>query len=320
MVGMSAPSVAPVHLILGEEDFLGERIRRSILDAVRAQAPDLELTMMRASEITGPDLIDATSPSLFGEDRAVIITATEVAGKDPIELLLATCKSVAPGITIIIHHTGGGRQKMMVAKFRKLAEVHEANPISPRDRTSWVTNEFRTHGVRPTPDVVHALLEGVGSDLRELASAVSQLVSDTDGEVTVDTVRAYYEGVAEVSGFDIADLAVTGQSARAVASCRRALQLGMHPVALATALSMKVAGIARLYSTRTTNFQALAGQVGMAPWLAEKTAKVARRWSGDNVSRAVILMAELDAEVKGQGGDPEFAIENAVRRVAELAG
>lgn len=313
-------TVAPVHLILGEEDFIGERIRRAILDELRADAPDLELTVMRANEVSGPELIDATSPSLFGEDRAVIITHTEVAGKEPNELLLATCRDVAPGITIIIHHTGGGRQKSMVAKYRKLAQVHEANPLKPKDRTGWVTNEFRSHGVRPTPDVIHALLEGVGSDLRELASAVSQLVADTDGEVTVETVRSYYEGVAEVSGFDIADLAVNGQTARAVASCRRALQLGMHPVALATALSMKVAGIARLYSTRTTNYSALAGQVGMSPWIAEKTAKVARRWTGDNVSRAVILMAELDAEVKGQGGDPEFAIEHAVRRVSELAG
>lgn len=318
MVPMSA--VAPVHLILGEEEFLGERIRRAILDQLRADAPDLELTVMRASEVSGPELIDATSPSLFGEDRAVVITHTEVAGKEPIELLLATCRNVAPGITIIIHHTGGGRQKAMVAKFRRLAEVHEANPLKPGDRPAWVTNEFRSHGVRPTPDVIHALLEGVGSDLRELASAVSQLIADTDGEITVETVRSYYEGVAEVSGFDIADLAVTGQTSRAVASCRRALQLGMHPVALATALSMKVAGIARLYSTRTTNFNALAGQVGMPPWLAEKTSRVARRWTGDNVSRAVILMADLDAEVKGQGGDPEFAIENAVRRVSELAG
>ena len=44
----------------------------------------------------------------------MIITHTEVAGKEPNELLLATCKNVAPG-SIIIHHTGGGRQKAMVA-------------------------------------------------------------------------------------------------------------------------------------------------------------------------------------------------------------
>lgn len=316
-------SVAPVHLIVGEDEFIAERTRRSILDAIRAELGDhteLEITTLRASEVTGPELIDATSPSLFGEDRALVITHTELAGKDPLDLLLATCRDVAPGIHIIIHHTGGGRQKAMVSKFRKVAEVHPADPLKPSARPGWVTNEFRSHGIRPTPDVIHALLEGVGSDLRELASAVSQLVSDTDGDVTVAAVRAYHEGVAEVSGFDIADLAVSGQTARAVASTRRALQLGMSPVALATALSMKVAGIARLYSTRTTNWNAMAGSVGMAPWLVEKTSKVARRWSGDSVSKAVILMAELDAEVKGQGGDPDYAIENAVRRVSELAG
>ena len=49
------------------------------------------------------------------------------------------------------------------------------------------------------------------------------------------------------------------------------------------------------------------------------TQPVARRWSEDNVNKAVILMAELDAAVKGQGGDEDFAIEAAVRRVAELA-
>ncbi|MCS5480194.1 DNA polymerase III subunit delta [Corynebacterium sp. YIM 101645] len=320
---MVSMPVAPVHLIVGEDEFIAERTRRSLLDAIRAEldeGAELETTTLRASELDGPELIDATSPSLFGEDRVVVVTHTELAGKEPVELLLQTCRSVAPGIHIIIQHTGGGRQKSLLGKFKKCAEFHAADPLKPRDRAGWVTNEFRTHGVRPTPDVVHALLEGVGSDLRELASAVSQLVADTDGDVTVTAVRAYHEGVAEVSGFDIADLAVSGQTARAVASTRRALQLGMHPVALATALSMKVAGIARLYSTRTTNWNAVAGSVGMPPWLAEKNAKVARRWSGEAVSRAVILMAELDAEVKGQGGDPAYAIENAVRRISELAG
>ena len=109
----------------------------------------------------------------------------------------------APGIVIIIQHTGGGRQKSLVPKFKKLADVHEANPLNDGQRRTWVTEEFRSHGVRPTPDVVAALLESVGSDLRELASAVSQLVADTDGEITVAAVREYYVGVAEVAGFDL---------------------------------------------------------------------------------------------------------------------
>lgn len=316
-------SVAPVSLILGEEEFLAERTRHMLIDAARADLPpgeELEVTTLRASDVTVPELIDATSPSLFGEDRVVVITKTEMAGKEPAEILLGACRDVAPGIHLIIQHTGGGRQKALVQKFKKLSDVHEVAPLKPRDRPNWLTNEFRRHNVRPTPDVIHALLEGVGSDLRELASAVSQLISDTDGEVTVATVRSYYEGVAEVSGFDIADLAVTGQTSRAVASTRRALQLGLHPVALAAALSNKVGAIARLYSTRTTDYRSLASSLGMHPFVVEKTAKVARRWSGDAVSEAVIVVADLDAEVKGQAGDPHFAIEYAVRRISELGG
>ena len=57
----------------------------------------------------------------------------------------------------------------------------------------------------------------------------------------------------------------------------------------------------------------------MHPFAAKKTMQAARTWSGEAVSEAVIVIAELDAEVKGQGGDPDYAIEYAVRKIAELA-
>ena len=100
---------------------------------------------------------------------------------------------------------------------------------------------------------------------------------------------------------------------------RRALQLGLEPAALAAALAMKVSGIARLYSLRGRVDKSLAGSLGMHPFVLEKTAQIARRWSGDAVSDAVIIVADLDATVKGQGGDPHFALENAVRRISQLA-
>lgn len=305
----------PVHLVLGEDEFLAERATAAIIDAA---SPAAEVSRYKAGEVTAGELLMATSPSLFAEERIVVFTGTELAGKEPTELLLQAALDPAPGMTLIIQHSGGGRQKASVAKFKKVAEVHEAHPLRDRDRHAWVSNEFRRLGARPTPDVVAALLESVGSDLRELASAVSQLVSDTDGEITVASVRAYYSGVAEVSGFDIADLAVAGRADRALASTRRALQLGVSPVAIAAALARKVSDIAKLYNTRGNPDQ-LARELGMHPYVAKKTMQVARNWSGDSVSAAVILIADLDAEVKGQGGDPAYAIEYAVRRIAELA-
>ena len=305
----------PVHLVLGEDGFLAERATKAIV----AQAGEgVEVTTLRAGDVSEGEIAMATSPSLFAEDRVVVVKHAELAGKEPTEILLQACVNPAPGITLVVEHTGGGRQKAMVKKFAKVAEVHKADPLKDNERRSWLMEEFRSHGVRPTPDVAAAVLESVGSDLRELASAVSQLVSDTEGELTVEAVRAYYVGVAEVAGFDIADQAVAGRADRALASTRRALQLGTSPVSIAAALARKVGDIAKLHGVRGNPDQ-LARTVGMHPYVAKKTMQVARQWSGDAVSHAVIIVSDLDAEVKGQGGDPEFALENAVRRIAELA-
>lgn len=305
----------PVHLVLGEDDFLAERATKAI---VAAAGEGVEVTTLRAGDVSEGEIAMATSPSLFAEDRVVVVKHAELAGKEPTEILLKACVDPAPGITLVIEHTGGGRQKAMVAKFSKAAEVHKADPLKDNERRSWLMEEFRRHGVRPTPDVAAAVLESVGSDLRELASAVSQLVSDTEGELTVESVRDYYVGVAEVAGFDIADQAVAGRADRALASTRRALQLGTSPVSISAALARKVGDIAKLHGVRGNPDQ-LARTVGMHPYVVKKTMQVARQWSGDAVSHAVIIVADLDAEVKGQGGDPQFALENAVRRIAELA-
>lgn len=311
MTGMS------VHLILGDDEFLAERARLAVQQG--------DVTKLKASEVSEGEILEATSPSLFGDERCIVISDVEKAGKEVTRILLDACANPMPGITLILLYSVTAKTLKkkkkppeIVAALRKSGEVHEVFSLYPNELAPWATREFASHGVRPTPDVVQALLDGVGSDLRELASAISQLVFDTGGKVTREAVHEYYVGVAEVANWDIADAAVAGRVEAAVSTCRRALQLGASPVAIASALANKVGNIARLYSARGDQYS-LASQTGMAPYAVKLTQPVARRWSGDNITKAVILMAELDGAVKGQGGDEEFAIEAAVRRVAELA-
>lgn len=306
--------VVPVHVVVGEEDFLAQRVTAQIIDQI---GPDVEMSTLRAGDVTEGELLQATSPSLFAEERAVVVSNLELAGKATLDIVLNAAVDTPPGMTLVLVHSGGGRNKSYVDKFSKVGTVHRADPVKQWDLPKWVTAEFQSHGVRPTPDVVHAVLESVGSDLRELSSAVGQLVADVDGEITVANVRAYYVGVAEVSGFDIADQAIAGHADSAVASTRRALQLGIDPIAIAAALAMKIGDIAKLYSTRG-NPDAVAREIGMHPYACKLTMQAARAWSGDAVSQAVVIVADLDSALKGHGGQPEFEIENAVRRIALL--
>jgi DNA polymerase III subunit delta len=63
----------------------------------------------------------------------------------------------------------------------------------------------------------------------------------------------------------------------------------------------------------------LASQLGMPPWRVHKAQKQARYWSRDSVAIAMKVVAELNANVKGAVVDADYALESAVRQVAELA-
>ncbi|AEJ47420.1 hypothetical protein CCDC5079_2230 [Mycobacterium tuberculosis CCDC5079] len=162
-----------------------------------------------------------------------------------------------------------------------------------------------------------ALLDAVGSDVRELASACSQLVADTGGAVDAAAVRRYHSGKAEVRGFDIADKAVAGDVAGAAEALRWAMMRGEPLVVLADALAEAVHTIGRVGPQSGDPYR-LAAQLGMPPWRVQKAQKQARRWSRDTVATAMRLVAELNANVKGAVADADYALESAVRQVAEL--
>lgn len=312
---------APVNLVVGADEFLAERRRIAVVNAARRSAgnPDLPVEMHKASELSTPEIIELLSPSLFADDRIIVVWGIEDVAKEIVDAIESSIKDPAPGVVLILQHTGKGRNKKLVQSWPKLgAQVHSAAELKGRELAGFVDSEFRAKKVRVSPEVTQLMVDVVGSDLRELASAVSQLVADTNGNVTVEAVKKYYSGKAEVSGFDVAEFAVTGRTTEAVASARRALQLGVSPVLLASALSGMVADIAKVAENRRIDPRRQASEFGMPPWKLEKTLRLARAWSPAAVAQGVQIVAKLDAGVKGHAADVDYAVEDAVRSIAQL--
>jgi len=314
--------VEGLHLVLGEEELLVERAVCGILRAARSVAgsDDVPVNRLRAGEVSTNELAELLSPSLFADERVVVLESAAEAGKDAVALIADAAADLPPGTVLVVLHTGGGRAKALAGQLRELgAQVHQCAKIAKgAERADFVRAEFRAGKVKVDDDTVAALLETVGSDIRELASACSQLVADTAGRVDAAAVRRYHSGNAEVTGFDIADLAVLGDVAGAAEALRWAMSRGVAHVLLADALAEAVHAIARVGPLSGDPYR-LAGEVGMPPWRIQKAQKQARRWSQDRVAEAIRLVAALNADVKGAAADPDFALENTVRKVAELA-
>ncbi len=312
-----------LHLVLGDEELLVERAIGEILRAARDSAgtPDIPVNRLRAGEVSTNELAELLSPSLFADERVVILESADEAGKEAAALVAEAAADLPPGTVLVVVHSGGGRAKALAGQLKDLgAQTHPAEKLSgPRALGGFVRSEFRALKVKVDDDTVDALLDGVGSNLRELASVCSQLVADTGGAVTVAAVRRYHAGTAEVSGFEIADKAVTGDVAGAAEALRWAMASGVPHVVLADALAEAVHAIARI-GPLSGNPRQLAGEVGMHPFRVEKAQKQARRWSRANVATAIRLVAALNADVKGAAANADYALETAVRKVAQLAG
>jgi DNA polymerase-3 subunit delta len=163
---------------------------------------------------------------------------------------------------------------------------------------------------------MRALLDAVGSDLRELSAAGSQLMNDTEGRITEQVVSRYYRGRAEATGFTVADKAVEGHLAEALEQLRWALSTGVSPVLICSALAQGIRMLGRVGAApRGASGAALAAQVGAPPWKIDRVRQQLRGWQPDGVARALQAIAEADAQVKGESVSADYALERAIRRV-----
>ncbi|WP_139333273.1 DNA polymerase III subunit delta [Mycobacterium sp. SP-6446] len=314
-----------MHLVLGDEELLVERAVADVLRSARQRAGtdpganDVPVSRMRAGDVSTYELAELLSPSLFADERIVVLEAAGDAGKDAAAMIAAAAADIPAGTVLVVVHSGGGRAKALANELQKLgAQVHPCARITKlSERIDFIRKEFRALRIKVDEETVTALLDAVGSDVRELASACSQLVADTAGAVDAAAVRRYHSGKAEVKGFDIADKAVAGDIEGATEALRWAMMRGEPLVVLADALAEAVHTIGRVGPLSGDPYR-LAAQLGMPPWRVQKAQKQARRWSRDTVAVAMKVVAELNANVKGAVADADYALESAVRQVAEL--
>ncbi len=320
---MPSTTLVPLALVVGDEELLVSRAVSAILRAALAADPQLDVRDLDAGPLLPGDLLELLSPSLFSEGRLLILRGGQDLSKEVAAELVAYTVDPLPEVRIVVVHAGGQKGKAQLASLAAVAgarvDVPKVTKMS--ERRDLVRSELRADGRPVEEEAVTALLDAVGTDLRELCSAAGQLLSDTDGPVTVELVSRYYRGRAESSGFAVADRAVEGDLAGALELLRWGQDSGLAPVLVTSALAGTLRTMAQVGEAgRATSAYALAGQLGMPPWKVEKSQRQLRGWLPDDLAAAVVAVAEADGAVKGGAADQAYAVERAVLAVTQARG
>lgn len=314
--------LAPLVLVTGSEALLAERAVDRLVQLAREQDADVEVNRLEGAGYQAGHLRVAASPSLFAEARVVVVEGLETATDELLADLTDYLADPTPEVVLVVRHSGAprGRKAADAVRASAGALVVAADAIKrDADKTAFVTDELRRAGRRADPAAVRALVEACGNDLRELASACSQLVADTTGTVTAEVVARYYGGRVEATGFRVADAAVAGRAGEAVALLRHALATGSDPVPLVAALAAKLRTLVKVGAARGQGLDPVR-DLGLASWQVDRARRELAGWTPEALATAIRAVAQADAEVKGAGRDPVFAVERAVLTIAEAAG
>jgi DNA polymerase III subunit delta len=312
--------VPAVTVIVGEEEFLVDRAVRDLVTASRNAGHDADVHDRDGAELGPGELDSLTSPSLFGGGTVVVIRSAQDVSKEVAGELARYAASPAPDVTLVLTHAGAARGKELLASVKAAgAQVIECPKVTRfAERLDFVRAEFRRAGRGADDAAARALLDAVGSDLRELAAACDQLAADADSGDRVDEalVARYFRGRAEATGFAVADRAVEGHLAQALEQLRWALATGVSPVLICSALAQGVRLLGRVSSAgRGASSAALAAEVGAPPWKIDAVRRQLRGWAPEGIARALHAVAEADAQVKGEAASADYALERAIRRI-----
>ena len=320
---------APVVLVTGTEGLLGDRAVAALLAAAREADPETEVERLEAAGYEAGRLSVATSPSLFGGGKVVLVEGVEQTNDALVTDATAYVRSPDPDVCLVLRHNGGQRAKGLLDAARKAGAVEAsyAPLTADGDKVDFAAAELRRARRVISPPALRALVDAVGSDLRELAAGCAQLVDDTGGpaadgdgdggqRIDVDVVERYFGGRVEVTGFKVADAAVAGRADEALGLLRHALATGADPVPLVAAVAMKVRAMAKVSAAGRGRSADLARELGMAPWQIDRARRELNGWDEDSLAAAVLALAEADTAVKGGGRDPVYAVERLVLQVS----
>jgi len=310
---------APVVLVSGTETVLADRAMRLLRDILKAEDPTLEVAQLDAANYASGELMTLASPSLFGEPRYIRVDSVEKTSDAFLDEVLRYLQAPADDTYLVLRHAGGVRGKKLLDAIRSGTgggiEIVCAELKRDSDKLDFVHAEFTAARRRASPGAQRALVSAFSEDLAELAAACRQLLADTDDEITEQVVARYYGGRVEANAFAVADAAIAGRHGEALGLLRHALASGADPVPMIAAIASKIRTMAKLAGARGGSGE-LAQRFGLAPWQVDRARRDLQGWTDAGLGRAIEALADTDAQVKGGGRDPVYALERLVETLS----
>lgn len=166
----------PIYFIYGEEQFLAERVVRSILEkAVEPATRDFNLNIYYGADCRGTEIADTVKTlPMFAKRRVVLVKQAEKLPATAQEHLLTCLTTPNPETCLIFMAVKPDLRRKLFSELKKSSGSIEFKKLYENKLAPFINTEVSTHGKKIEAAAVDLLIFLVGNNLQELVSQIEK--------------------------------------------------------------------------------------------------------------------------------------------------
>lgn len=318
MAGVSSEPLRPVYLLTGTDK---PKISRA-LERLRARFPDGASELLSADSASGEEVVAACNAlGLFEGGRLVVVDGVDRWKAADAKHVTAYLQDPSPATVLALVGDDLKSGAPLAKACAKAGEVRAWN-VQKRKLPDWVAEQFGRLGASADRDACEALVELVGEDLGELASEAEKLATWAGGErISARDVEVLAVPSREVAPWALSDAWAARDVRAALTACESELER-KEPFVLAARLASHVGltrSVRRL-ADEGHGSREIAKRLNVHEFRARKALAQLDSYSPDELDRALVRLADLDAALKGASRlSGELELERALVEITSAA-
>jgi DNA polymerase III delta subunit len=335
---VSTPELQPVYLISGTDRPKVELA----LQRLRKHFDEQSVDRYHASTVDGETIVQSCNAgTLFGDARLVIVEEIDGRPDDDgrlratwkapdLEAVLAYLGSPAPGTVLCLVGTAVKKDSPLAKAAAKVGTLLFYDVTKGR-AAQWVTERFKTRGVKAEPEACALLVQLVGEkNLHALAEEVDKLVAWAGADAVVEerNVAELVAPVADTPIFAITDAWGRRERGAALEAMEATLDRAARPrrdevSRMAGALGSHLGKLRqiKLAAASGERPREAATRLKQHPFYVEKLFRQAEGFTENELDDATLTLARLDHALKGGSRlAPELEAQKALAALSREHG
>ena len=308
----------PAYLIHGQDQAKFDAWRKRVHARAKEEGPAATLEIVRA-DVDGAVSAIGTLTLSVGR-RYVLVDGVERWSDRDQKRVEEALSQIAGDILIVLIAWGKAPARLTKAVKAVGGEIHECR--RPRSYPAWVAERAADMGFEIDRDAAQMLTELIGKDVegekqdereqrrqtRLLHELEKLALFASGGRIDAAAVEALTRSAVETRIYALADAIIDQDPEQAVRIAEELRGRGEDFMYILFALLRQLRSCQLAWAMRSAGHATAEVEraLGGNPWAAKETVKKAGRADGEQVSRALELLAELDYAIRGAGQrDPE---------------